>query len=145
MATFNNDQLNRLFPRPVAIAHATNSRTYDVRITLNKSGVGKANVVRFGFINNAAKALGKFQFIEASDIEYTKNRVYFRCHNEKLHRNVHTLSTNAKSRENGCYFSITPTAKAEKAYRMNWIGKTYDLLYDADNDLYYIENNSKED
>lgn len=113
-------------------------RTYDVRITLNKSGKDR-QVIRFGFINNAASELGKHAFIEASDIEYTKDRIYFRTHDEKINSNVHMLSSNGKSRMDSCYFSFTPSDKAEKMYRMNWIGKLFPLLYDSENDLHYID------
>ena len=130
--------MNLVFPpcnrNSVVIRH----RTYDVRITLNKAGRAK-QVVRFGFINNAAAEFGKHAFIEASDIEYTKDRIYFRSHDEKINNNVHTLSSNGKARTDSCYFSFTPNDKAEKMYRMNWIGKLFPLFYDAENNLHYID------
>ena len=113
-------------------------RTYDVRITLNKAGSGR-QVIRIGFINNAASVFGKHAFIEASDIEYTKDRIYFRSHDEKINANVHTLSSNGKTREDSCYFSFTPSDRAEKMYRMNWIGKLFPLFYDNENELHYID------
>lgn len=116
----------------------TGHRTYDVRITLNKAGSGR-QVIRFGFINNAASVFGKHTFIEASDIEYTKDRIYFRSHDEKINTNVHTLSSNGKTHEDSCYFSFTPSDKAEKMYRMNWIGKLFPLFYDNENELHYID------
>lgn len=139
MSKFSEEQLMRMFP-PLHVDHIRRARTYDVRITLNKSGSNKANVVRFGFINQGAKAISKYRFVEVSDILYTKDRIYFRGHDEKLNKNIHMLSTNSERKEDSCYFAITPTCKAEKAYRMNWIGKTYALLYDEENDLYYVEN-----
>ena len=113
-------------------------RTYDVRVTLNKSGRSK-QVIRFGFINRAAEEFGKHPFIEASDIEYTKDRIYFRSHDEKINNNVHTLSSNSKTITDGCYFSFTPSDKAEKMYRMNWIGKLFPLHWDPENELHYID------
>ena len=115
-------------------------RTYDVRITLNRAG-GNRQVIRFGFINNAAKEFSKHPFIEASHIEFTKDRIYFRSHDEKISSNVHTLSTNSKTCESSCYFSFTPSEKAEKMYRMNWIGKLFTLFWDSENELYYIGTN----
>lgn len=119
-------------------------RTYDVRVTINKAGEGRPYVIRFGFINKAAKIFGEFPFIEASDIEYTKNRVYFRSQSEKTDGNVHTLSFNKKTRQDGCYFIISPGEKGEKIYRMSWVGKTFPILYDEENDLYYIETAKEE-
>lgn len=113
-------------------------RTYDVRVTLNKSGRNK-QVIRFGFINHAAEEFGKHPFIEASDIEYTKDRIYFRSHDEKTNNNVHTLSSNSKTITDGCYFAFTPSDKAEKMYRMNWIGKLFPLKWDPENELHYID------
>ena len=113
-------------------------RTYDVRITLNKSGSGR-QVVRFGFINNGAQEFGKKPFIEASNIERTKDRIYFRTHDEKTSLNIHTLSSNGKTRQDSCYFTMTPTEKGEKMYRMNWIGKTFMLYYDPEYELHYID------
>lgn len=113
-------------------------RTYDVRVTLNKSG-HKKQVIRFGFINQAAEEFGRYPFIEASNIEYIKDRIYFRSHEEKINGNVHKLSCNGKSITYSCYFSFTPSDKAEKMYRMNWIGKLFPLRWDPENELYYID------
>ena len=132
--------MNDAFPVPKKRTHIATKRHYDVRVTLNKCGRDNTNVVRFGFINKAAKAFGSHLFIEASDVEYTKNRIYFLCHDEQIHRNVHKLSSNRKAKNDSCYFAITPSEKAEKIYRMNWIGKTYQIQFDEENDLYFIEN-----
>jgi hypothetical protein len=129
--------LNEAFRAPEKKV-VTGHRTYDVRITLNKSGRNR-QVIRFGFINNAAEEFGKHAFIEASNIEYTKDRIYFRSHDEKINANVHTLSSNGKTREDSCYFSFTPSDRAEKMYRMNWIGKLFPLFYDNENELHYID------
>ena len=127
----------KAFPEPEH-KHTSGHRTYDVRITLNKAGRTR-QVVRFGFINNAAKTFGQYPFIEASDIEYTKDKIYFRVHSTKATANVHTLSSNGKTPLDSCYFTFTPSDKAEKMYRMNWIGKLFPLFYDAENDLHYID------
>ena len=132
--------MKKAFPKPEVKPHKASVRNYDIRISLNQSGAGKRMVVRFGLINRAAVILGEKPFIEVSDIEYTKDRIYFATHNEKHHKNIHTISTNSKERQDSCYFAITPSEKAEKMYRSKWIGKLYNLLYDEENDLYYIEN-----
>ena len=130
--------MNKAFPPPERTQITKPVKAYDVRITLNNSGEKKKQVVRFGFINHAAVEFGTHLFIEASDIEYTKDRIYFKSHDEKTHKNIHTLSSNGKTRQDSCYFTITPSDKAEKMYRMNWIGKTFKLLYDTENELFFI-------
>lgn len=130
--------VNKMFEGPERRQAIRGHRTYDVKITLNKCGSGR-QVVRFGFINGAAQELGKKPFVEASNIEYTKERIYFRTHDEKTSLNVHTLSSNGKTRQDSCYFTMTPTEKSEKMYRMNWIGKTFMLYYDPEYELHYID------
>ena len=133
--------INSLFPEPIKSKRKPIKRTYDVRVTINHSGKGKKDVIRFGFINYAASVFGGHSFIEASDVEYMRNRIYFRMHDHKTNKNVHTLTSNSNG---GFYFSITPSEKTEKIYRMNWIAHTYPLKHDGENDLFYIEN-TKED
>ena len=135
MCKKNADDLFIHPDRPVA---PRSRRTYDVKITLNKSGSGR-QVVRFGFINGAAQELGKKPFVEVSDIEITKERIYFRTHDEKTNIYIHTLSSNGKTRQDSCYFTMTPTEKGEKMYRMNWINKTFMLYYDPEYELHYID------
>ena len=132
--------MSLLFPTPHNDVSTKTPRTYDVRVSLNKKG-GKEGrqAIRFGLLNNAAKIFGEKPFIEASDVEYMKDRIYLRSYEEKANRNVHTLSTNGKSRTDSCYFSLTPSDKAEKIYRMNWINKTFPLFYDNEVGLYYID------
>ena len=138
--------INDLFPTPETRPSPT-KRTYDVRITLNKSG-DKRHVIRFGFINDAAKLLQKWEYIEPSTVllENAPNRIYFRQHPIKTHRNVYKLSisNNKSSKKEGCYFSFTPDEKSEKKYRMSWINNTFKILYDEENDLYYIEKKEEE-
>lgn len=135
--------LGQLFPTAKG-PNTHPKRTYDIKITLNNSGEGR-QCIRFGLLNKAAVEADKHGFAEVSNIEYLKTRLYFRFHDSKLNRNVHTLSKSSKDNSgSGSYFCITPSGKAEKLYRMNWIGKAYMLQYDTDNNLYYIEN-TKED
>ena len=125
--------LDSLFPAPKKGSRKPVKRTYDVKVTINHSGKGKKDVIRFGFINYAASVFGSYSFIEASDVEYMKNRIYFRVHDHKANKNVYTL-------QSGFHFAITPSEKAEKIYRMNWVAHTYALKHDGENDLFYIEN-----
>ena len=129
--------LNGIFAVPER-KKATIHKTYDVRITLNKAGKGR-QAIRFGFINKAASVFGEHAFIEASYVERMRERIYFRSHSEKVSANVHVLSSNGRTRKDSCYFTITPSNEAEKIYRMSWIGKTFPLLYDTENELYYID------
>lgn len=129
------------FPHPEQRTGPGIKRTYDVRVTINKSGKGK-DTIRFGFINNAAAIFGIHPFIEVSDVTCTKNRIYFCIHDEKIHRNVHAIS--GIDKKESCYFTITPSEKAEKIYRMNWIGHTYKITFDKKLGWYYIENSKEE-
>lgn len=132
--------IEKLFPLPPARSNKqTRVRTYDVRITLNKSGKGNRQVIRFGFLNNAAAEASKHLFVEVSDVEYSKDRIYFRFHDEKLHRNIHTLSKSNGKTGVGYYFAITPSETAEKIYRMNWIGKEFSFKFDDEIKVHYIE------
>lgn len=138
--------IDQLFATPKNMARANSGkRLYDVRITLNKKGGKNRMKIRFGLFNAAANEGKKHEYAEVStDTEIMKNRLYFRFHKEKTSANVHKLT--ASTSENGTpaaslYFTITPSEKAEKIYRMTWIGKTYDLQYDDENGLYFIENN----
>ena len=117
-------------------------RNYDVRVSLNRSGENKS-VIRFGFLNQGARVFAKSKYIEVSDVVKLPNRIYFRVFDEKVNPNVHALSNNFNSRSKNLYTSITPSEKAEKIYRMNWITRTYTLKFDEECSLYYIEN-SKE-
>ena len=131
-----------LFPTPVKTQNGPAKRTYDVRITINKSGE-KKQTIRFGLLNKAADEANKYKFCEVSDVEYLKSRIYFRFHNEQKNRNAHKLSTSKSKNGNvgkAYYFGITPTDRQEKQYRMNWVGKTYHVQYDEDNQMFYIEN-----
>ena len=136
------EDISSLFPLPTSISTTNrhSKKTYDVRVTLNKSGRNR-QCVRFGLLNYAAAMAQEHLFVEVSDIEFCKDRLYFRFHDEKEHRNIHTLSKSAKENKGvGFYFSITPSEKAEKLYRMNWIGKTFAFKHDPEIDLFYIEN-----
>lgn len=136
-----NIMMDQLFKAPERTRNRFAGKHYDVRITLNKSGGGR-QCIRFGFINKGAAEAGKHSYAEASDIEYLKSRIYFRFHETRVSSNVHTLSVSSSKKpiNRACYFTITPNEKAEKLYRMNWIGKTFMLQYDEDLKLYYVEN-----
>ena len=112
-------------------------RTWDVRITLNKCGKGNKMVVRFGFLNKAVKAFKK-NYIEMSKI--ASNRIYFRLFDNKANSNVYKLSKNKAAIDPGMYATISVSEEQEKLYRAKWINGTFNLLFDDENQLYYIEN-----
>ncbi len=136
--------MNKLFPpKEVKKVNYHPKKTYDIKITLNDSGKGKKQVIRYGFINKAGEEAKKHGFAEVSDIEYCKTRLYFRFHDSKNDKRVHKL-TASKSTNGECgtgfYFCETPSDKAKKLYLANWLYKKYKLQWDEENKLYFIEN-----
>lgn len=119
-------------------------RTYDVRVTLNKNGKNQRFSIRFGFLNEAARIFGEKDFIQVSNVTKMQDRIYFKSHDEKTYLDVYKLSSSTGAEGNGRYMSITPSAAEEKIYRLKWIGKTFNLKYDDDNSLYYIELGGEE-
>ena len=122
------------------MARNTAHRDYAVKITLNKAG-GTRYAIRFGFINEAAEAFEGWEFIEFSDVEKLSDKIYFRLYHEKENVNVYTLSTCkfGDKYAKGRYATMTPNEKAEKIYRLKWVGKELSLKYDEECELYYIE------
>lgn len=118
--------------------HPQYKRLYDVKITQNKSGDHRM-VVRFGFINQAAKAFSGYDYIEVSNIEKSDDKIYFKLSHEKTGYYSHRLCTNGKSKTICRYTSLTPTAKGEKLYRAKWVNYTFEIKYDDEHDMYYIE------
>lgn len=119
-----------------------NTRTYDVRITLNKSGFGRF-VIRFGFLNDAVNDFSGNTYIQVSRVDKLPNRIYFRLFPNKANLDVHKLCTNSNSGTSNLYTAITPTEAAEKIYRAKWIGKTFKIKHDDEYDLYYIEQEAE--
>lgn len=118
-------------------------RNYDVKITLNKSGRADGGfVVRFGFINKAGEVFKKGMFVEATDIEKMRDKIYFKSSEEKEHAKMYKLSSDAPTCS---YFSFTPTAEAEKVYRTLWLNKEFKLKYDEECEMYYIELGENEE
>ena len=116
-------------------------RNYDVRITLNKSGKTRLMAIRFGFINDAAKAFENAQYIETSDVEKCADRIYFRTFNEKVSANAYKLSGSGSSR----YTQFTPSIKAEKIYSTKWIGGTFKIKFDDECGWFFIEREADAD
>ena len=112
-------------------------RTYDVRITLNKSGE-KGYVVRFGFLNKAKEAFADISYMEITDVEKITDRIYFVPSKEQEHNKQFKLSRSDKSQNK--YFTFTPSENAEKIYRANWINGTFRIKKDPECGLWYIEN-----
>ena len=132
--------MNQAFPFSRKKPKREPVRTYDVRITENKGGREKSGngKIRFGFLNNAAKAFGMKLYIEASNIEYTKDHIYFRTHDKKTNANLYKITPSSDAPTNSCYFAFTPSDKIARIYHMNWVGKTFQLSWDIENELYYI-------
>lgn len=122
---------------------------YDVKVTLNGAGRKKGDyAVRFGFTNKAASVVKDWKYIRHSSlISSCSNRIYFRKYDEKETRNVYTVQSNrCKDGEpsgTGFYYSFMPTPEEGKKFRMNWVNKTFDFLYDEENEMYYIEQPGK--
>lgn len=122
----------------------SHKRTYDVRVTLNKSG-GNGFVIRFGFINKAAEAFGGKTYIQVSRVDKLPNRIYFKLFDTRANLDAHKLSASKKgSKTSNIYATMTPTPAAEKIYRAKWIGKTFGIKFDEDVKLYYIEQDDYE-
>lgn len=112
-------------------------RNYDVRITLNKSGDGRF-MIRFGFLNDAAKAFKGGKYVQISRVEVCQDKIYFRVFEEKKYLDAYKLGTNTNSNTSNLYTAFMPTTAAEKIYRAKWVGKTFKIKYDAENELYFI-------
>ena len=134
--------INEIFDnRQTQVSH---KRTYDVRVTLNKSG-SKGFVIRFGFINKAAEAFNGKTYIQMSRVDKLPNRIYFKLFDSRANLDAHKLSTSKKeSSTSNIYATMTPSPAAEKIYRAKWIGKTFNIKFDEDARLYYIEQDDCE-
>ena len=132
-------QVNNLFENKAKNKSYESKRTYDVRITLNKSGKGDGFSIRFGFLNNAAKAFGESQYIQISNVEKLQDAIFFRTHNEKMFLDAYKLSSNSKSRTSNCYTAFTPSVSQEKIYRLKWVNKTFNIQFDDECGLYFIK------
>jgi len=130
--------MNLLFPGK-SRSRKPKEINYDVQITSNRCGHGQR--VRFAFYNLAAQVFGQHDFVEVSDLEYVKDKIYFRLHDgEKLYRKMYKIQSTPKSKQNCFHITMTPaTEKTEKMFRMSWINKTFNLLFDEEYALYYIE------
>ena len=114
-------------------------RNYDIRVTLNKNGKNSF-AVRFGFINKALSAFKDTVYIQPSSVEKMSDRIYFKAHEERTYFDVYRMSEKKNDTElTSKYFAFTPSEKAEKIYRSKWIGKTFQIKYDQECGLYYIE------
>ena len=135
--------VNELFDNRTARREYVPKRTYDVRITLNKKGDRFS--IRFGFINNSLKAIGDKSYAQVSNISKCRERIYFKFLDKKDYLDVHKLSSSCEDNKiTSLYITIMPTEKEEKIYRSEWIGKVFEIKYDADSGFYYIEKITQE-
>ena len=115
-------------------------RAYDVKISGNKTGHQRPSV-RFGFLNKANEVYSHFNYIKISRIDVCKDRIYFKPLYEKEDRVTYKIikSLNVNGEIASCYCTLTAPEDLEKSYRMNWIGQTFNLQFDEEFELYYIE------
>lgn len=114
-----------------------NKRTYDVRVTLNKSGNGRFSI-RFGFLNDAVKAFKGKNYVQVSRVDVSPDVIYFRLFDKKEFIDVHKLCTNSNADTSNLYTAITPPDAEEKIYRAKWVGKTFKIEHDEKHDVYFI-------
>ena len=131
--------VNTLFENRTKKTYVPHKRDYDVRITLNKNGGKSANYsVRFGFLNKAADVFSVKPYIQVSKITKESTRIYFRLFSERAYLDVHKLSKGSGKQNSLCAY-INPDDKTDKAVRANWANKEYQLKYDEQASLFYIE------
>lgn len=111
------------------------SRDYDVRITLNKNK--DKFIVRFGFLNRGAEILDGKQYLQVSSVEKMPDRIYFRTFDEKKYLDAYKISSSGNA--TGKYIALLPSEEAEKIYRSRWVGRSFNIKYDEDSGLCYIE------
>lgn len=134
------DEVMSMFIKPKAKAPG-NPRTYDVGITLPKSGYDHGRPkIRFGFLNKAAEVFQAMEYIEVTDVEKMKYKIYFRASETQEHSKMHKLSRSKSKKSISRYFEMNMTESAEKIYKAMWEGKKCKLEYDEECGLYFIEN-----
>lgn len=111
------------------------ARKYDVSVNINKAG-GKRRAIRFGFINNAVREFKKYDYMMTTSVEKCKDRIYFKPLKEE------TKYARKLTKSNGGGDSIqmwiTPNKNELKIFAEEWCGR-YDLKFDVENQLYYID------
>lgn len=112
-------------------------RDYDVRVSINKAG-GNRFTIRFGFINRGYDAFKDANYLQATNVEKGRYRIYFMPHEKRDYLDVYKLSRGMTA--SSLYFSFTPSERAEKIYRAKWTG-TFRLGYDDECGLYFIQLN----
>ena len=71
------------------------ARKYDVKITLNKNGHDRFSV-RFGFLNDAAKAFASYDYIQFSNVEKLPGKIYFKLYEDRRYLDCYKLCLNGK-------------------------------------------------
>ena len=120
-------------------------RTYDVRVTLIKSGRADGKMsIRFGFLNKAAAAFHADRFLLISEPQ--NDRIYFlECSEKKDYRYKKILFSAKKDSSGKCLCtSFIPSDELDKVYRAKWIGGTFKLQYDDECEMYFIERKNEE-
>lgn len=114
------------------------ARKYDVKITLNKNGHDRFSV-RFGFLNDAAKAFAPYDYVQFSNVEKLPGKIYFKLYEDRRYLDCYKLCLNGKKSETNRYAILTPTENGEKIYRSKWVGKEFKIEFDSEHGLYYID------
>ena len=108
---------------------------YDVVITLNRRGDNKYKI-RFGFYNEASEVFKGFNYMQVSQIEKTKDRIYFNPKQEKQFADDYKLIPKS---ERILYLAFTPKENTLNLYRETWVGVCTHIRYDEKLKLYYVE------
>lgn len=107
-------------------------RDYDVMIKLNGGGKERT-YLNFLLYREAREAFKDVDRLEVTSVEALPERIYFIPRTEKARGNYKL------NRKSGVSFLMTPKGKEEKIYRLKWINKKFELRYDEECGLYYIE------
>lgn len=120
--------------RDVSVRGIANAKkSYDVKITLNKTGKKeKKMAVRFGFLNNAYSFFEGFKYLQISSVEKAEKnkseRIYFFPSEEK-EAGSNKICKHPKS-STSRFYTFTPTEPEEKIFRAKWVNYTFQLKFD---------------
>lgn len=106
-------------------------KDHDIMIKINSGGnVGRVNA-HFMFYRNARTVFSDAAYIEVT--KATNPRIYFIPHEEKC-PNAYKVT-----RKSGQGFLMTVKEDEEQSYRLKWTNIKFELKYDEEAGMYYIE------
>ena len=132
------EEIEKMRRSPIKIkSRERKEKSYDVRISQHGCSDGNRKGMKLNYLLHrcARKAFQDVDRVEITSVEKMPNRIYFIPRKEKKKSNYQI------TRNSGWSFQVTARPEEEKIYRLKWINKEYELKYDADCGLYYIENN----